>query len=310
MLKPINEIRKNLQGIEEDIPNYIKTGIPENVKSDNLRSIEQRNNTGVQDILEHIEALQSRGVLQVGFSNPNLEPPIEYYVGMLYLEKDEVTHENIGMYIYTGVNGLGWWKFQSFDTIAHYYGIISDPNSTTPRGEFRPGDYYIETSDGTKDGDFLSIWLFTNLVSGPQFINPYGSQGPAGPAGPVGPAGPAGEKGATGEKGFDGKDGKDGQTPHIGSNGNWWLGDQDTGVLAGAGYITLYDSDIIGLRDGINKEFTINNRIRTGSLKVYFNGLLLTKGNNNDFTELENGALINRVITPKDKLIFEFQLTE
>ena len=34
---------------------------------------------------------------------------------------------------------------------------------------------------------------------------------------------------ATGDAG---KDGKDGATPHIGENGNWWVGDTDTGVSA------------------------------------------------------------------------------
>ncbi|MDO4770776.1 hypothetical protein [Porphyromonas sp.] len=33
-------------------------------------------------------------------------------------------------------------------------------------------------------------------------------------------------------KGKDGKDGKDGVTPHIGENGNWWIGDFDTKVPA------------------------------------------------------------------------------
>lgn len=33
-------------------------------------------------------------------------------------------------------------------------------------------------------------------------------------------------------KGKDGKDGKDGITPHIGHNGNWWIGNVDTGVPA------------------------------------------------------------------------------
>lgn len=32
--------------------------------------------------------------------------------------------------------------------------------------------------------------------------------------------------------GENGKDGEDGTTPHIGDNGNWWLGDTDTGVSA------------------------------------------------------------------------------
>lgn len=37
---------------------------------------------------------------------------------------------------------------------------------------------------------------------------------------------------ATGDTGAAGKDGVNGLTPHIGENGNWWIGDTDTGVLA------------------------------------------------------------------------------
>lgn len=37
---------------------------------------------------------------------------------------------------------------------------------------------------------------------------------------------------ATGNTGAAGKDGVDGLTPYIGENGNWWIGDTDTGVLA------------------------------------------------------------------------------
>lgn len=36
----------------------------------------------------------------------------------------------------------------------------------------------------------------------------------------------------TGDNGKDGEDGNDGLTPHIGGNGNWWIGDIDTGVKA------------------------------------------------------------------------------
>ena len=32
----------------------------------------------------------------------------------------------------------------------------------------------------------------------------------------------------------NGKDGKDGLTPYIGDNGNWWIGDNDTGAKAAA----------------------------------------------------------------------------
>ncbi len=41
----------------------------------------------------------------------------------------------------------------------------------------------------------------------------------------------------------DGKDGADGVTPHIGDNGNWWIGEEDTGVTATA-TITVQDGSI------------------------------------------------------------------
>ena len=41
-----------------------------------------------------------------------------------------------------------------------------------------------------------------------------------------------GQDGKDGTNGTDGKDGVDGKTPHIGENGNWWIGDEDTGVKA------------------------------------------------------------------------------
>ena len=39
-------------------------------------------------------------------------------------------------------------------------------------------------------------------------------------------------KGQDGVDGKDGTNGVDGQTPYIGENGNWWIGDTDTGVKA------------------------------------------------------------------------------
>ena len=39
---------------------------------------------------------------------------------------------------------------------------------------------------------------------------------------------------AQGNQGEDGLDGEDGDTPYIGENGNWWIGLIDTGVKAGA----------------------------------------------------------------------------
>lgn len=65
-----------------------------------------------------------------------------------------------------------------------------------------------------------------------------GIQGPEGPQGPTGATGPQGEQGIQGEQGpagqdgADGADGQDGITPHIGANGDWYIGDTDTGVHA------------------------------------------------------------------------------
>ncbi len=41
-----------------------------------------------------------------------------------------------------------------------------------------------------------------------------------------------GVDGKDGTNGQNGRDGKDGKTPFIGENGNWWIGDIDTGVKA------------------------------------------------------------------------------
>lgn len=80
-----------------------------------------------------------------------------------------------------------------------------------------------------------------------------GPEGPAGPQGETGSQGPQGQKGDKGDPGvkgdqgdagytpvkgidyFDGQDGApgaDGITPHIGQNGNWFVGDIDTSIKA------------------------------------------------------------------------------
>lgn len=55
------------------------------------------------------------------------------------------------------------------------------------------------------------------------FVETTGAQGSNGAQGEPGPQGPQGETGATGA------DGADGVTPTIGENGNWYLGETDTG---------------------------------------------------------------------------------
>lgn len=50
-----------------------------------------------------------------------------------------------------------------------------------------------------------------------------------GPAGPQGEQGPKGETGSQGQTGPQGPKGDNGITPTIGENGNWYLGEEDTG---------------------------------------------------------------------------------
>ena len=83
-----------------------------------------------------------------------------------------------------------------------------------------------------------------------------GATGPAGPQGPKGPKGDPGKDGAPGKDGTDGKPGAagadgakgaDGVTPHIGDNGNWYLGSTDTGKtpVRGTDYWTAADKQEI-----------------------------------------------------------------
>lgn len=44
--------------------------------------------------------------------------------------------------------------------------------------------------------------------------------------------GKQGEPGPIGVQGVPGADGEDGITPYIGENGNWWIGNEDTGISA------------------------------------------------------------------------------
>ena len=94
--------------------------------------------------------------------------------------------------------------------------------------------------------------------------------------------------------------------PTIGSNGNWYVNGVDTGVKSQVVPTTVYDDDITGLRNGVNTDFLAPDEFISGSLDVYLDGLRLSKGNNKDYTEIAQGARINRVITPQSLLIFEY----
>ena len=94
-----------------------------------------------------------------------------------------------------------------------------------------------------------------------------------GPKGDKGDTGASGEDGSNGLDGEDGKNGADGTTPHIGKNGNWWIGKEDTGIKAtganGTGVTVLsvektstngnVDTYTIFFSDNTTAKFTVTN---------------------------------------------------
>lgn len=103
------------------------------------------------------------------------------------------------------------------------------------------GDFVVVTTDTVEDEDNAKLFVkgktkyefITDLsgargIQGPQGIQ--GIQGIQGPQGEQGPKGDEGDTGETGPAGKDGTNGTDGITPHIGDNGNWFVGETDTGL--------------------------------------------------------------------------------
>lgn len=123
-------------------------------------------------------------------------------------------------YIQYSTDGGSTWT--NLIAVAELKGGKGDPGA---KGD--PGDKGDTGAQGTK-GDMGA--------TGPQGPKgdpgEKGDPGATGPAGPRGPVGAPGKDGAPGNDGADGKPGAagaDGVTPHIGGNGNWYIGSTDTG---------------------------------------------------------------------------------
>ena len=109
-----------------------------------------------------------------------------------------------------------------------------------------------------------------------------------------------GKDGLPGKDGVDGKDGKDGLTPFIGENGNWWIGNIDTGVFAG------YKNPSVPMTG--NFEFAANTDGKSYYVSKYngndrlvyipdqFNGYPVTSIGSNAFY---NNSAIEKIIVPK-----------
>ncbi len=145
-------------------------------------------------------------------------------------------------------------------------GPKGDPGEAGPRGATGPqgpkGDTgEIAVSYQGKQGD--------PGEQGPQGIpgpkgdpgeaGPRGATGPQGPKGDTGVQGPQGPKGDTGAKGATGAAGSNGITPTIGSNGNWYLGNSDTGKPSRGGATGAAGSNGITPTIGSNGNWYLGN---------------------------------------------------
>jgi hypothetical protein len=109
----------------------------------------------------------------------------------------------------------------------------------------------------------------------------YMAAGQDGKDGVDGAPGQDGKDGVDGAPGQDGKDGVDGLTPFIGDNGNWWIGNEDTGVQAegkdgdelnlqlGEEITTNVSCGALGIGQTLGAELTLADIVKKLTTKVY-----------------------------------------
>lgn len=130
-----------------------------------------------------------------------------------------------------------------------------------------------------------------------------GIQGERGKDGEKGDKGDKGDEGDKGEKGDKGDKGEPGISPHIGDNGNWFIGDVDTGVSASGGgnvEFTSIDPSMIIFPNGVKTTYPI------GKVELV-NGigeLISVGGNLNEFFEKFIDETPPNTIQPSVSLTF------
>ena len=124
-----------------------------------------------------------------------------------------------------GAQGPQGEKGDKGDTGAQ--GEKGDKGNTGAAGADGVGIANIEKSSSDGNVDTYTI----TLTNGTTYTFTV-TNGTNGTDGKDGVDGKDGTNGTNGVDGKDGTDGEDGQTPYIGENGNWWIGDTDTGVKA------------------------------------------------------------------------------
>lgn len=163
------------------------------------------------------------------------------------------------LWLNTGTGNLNVWDGESWRPLGGV-GEKGDPGeaATITIGTVTSGAPPSVTNSGTATDAILNFVLQPGErgadgapgapgLPGQSIIGPMGPAGPPGAAGigVPGADGRDGRDGVDGLPGIDGRDGingidgADGVTPHIGPNGNWFIGTTDTGIPASGGGISV-----------------------------------------------------------------------
>lgn len=114
----------------------------------------------------------------------------------------------------TILDGITAEKVAAWDAAGSGSGTPGTPGADGEDGE----DGATFTPSVSAEG--ILSWTNNKGLANPTSVNIMGPQGATGPQGPAG------------ADGADGQDGANGITPHIGTNGHWYIGETDTGVSA------------------------------------------------------------------------------
>lgn len=182
--------------------------------------------------------------------NPPKGEPVEIRVpenGLIDVPAEATANEGTGSIVYCGVaNGVQLiTKTQGYNVITHGNVGGTEPFNPSESLATQVLQAALNAEKNSAEAKDVADGLRNDAASG-KFNGKDGAKGDKGEAG-ITPKLKIGEdnlwhvsydNGATWVSlgveatGAAGKDGEDGLTPHIGENGNWWVGDTDTGVSA------------------------------------------------------------------------------
>jgi hypothetical protein len=130
-----------------------------------------------------------------------------------------------------GETGSGFVVKGYYGSVSALQASVKNPEVGDAYGVGAAAPYDIYIYDGV-----TNAWINNGPLQGakgdkgdPGEQGPKGEPGETGPQGPTGPQGETGPQGPTGPAGDNGAPGANGVTPTIGTNGNWYLGENDTG---------------------------------------------------------------------------------